>query len=385
MGPGGGLLIVAHLNPKKRGSLERQLSALAARAGAAGIPVRLIVARPPAPSVARELAAAGASFCTVDFAHPLAAAARVAAIAHRERPSLAHLHFLRPISPIAHAARAFARRLVLNDHLALAAEPSATRAAKRAVLRLAGAHADVRVAVSAHVAASLTDAEAVPPERIRVIANGIDLARFAQGERSATRESLGLAAREPVIACIARMAPEKGVDVAIRAMARLGAPATLLVAGDGPDRDACEHLARSLGLRVDGNGNGNGNVRFLGLRDDIEHLLAAADQVWVPSRAEAFGLAAAEAMAAGRPVIASRAGGLPEIITDNATGRIVPPAHPAPLAAAARSLLDDPSRSAALATRARARAAVLYPLDRQLDQLAHLYHQLVPAWSGLVA
>lgn len=370
----GGLLIVAHLDPKKRGSLEQELAATAAALAARGVPAHLACAREPAHAAAVELAGAGVRWTAIDFARPYAAAREVAALARRLRPSLVHLHFVRPRSPIARAAASTGARVVCNHHVALAPSPSVKRAARHALDAIAAARVDRHVAVSAHVAATVIGAEGVPLSQVEVIPNGVDLARFAPVDRERARRELRLPVDGAAIACVARMAHEKGVDVALRALARLGRDATLLIVGDGPQSGECARLALDLGVLR--------SVRFLGLRDDVERIYAACDQAWVPSRNEAFGLAAAEAMAAERPVIATRAGGLPEIVLDGETGLLVPVDDADALAAAARSLIDDPDRARALAEAGRARAARLYPIERQVARLVALYEKLVPAWAG---
>lgn len=371
---GRGLLIVAHLDPKKRGSLEQGMAATAAALAARGVPTHLACAREPAAAAAVELARAGVRWTAVDFARPRAAARAVAALARGLAPRLVHLHFVRPRSPVARAAASTGARVVMSEDLALAPGTPLRRAAKRALARLTAAKVDRRVAVSAHVAATVAAAEGAPLDTIEVIPNAVDVVRFAPGDRDAARLALRLPPETTAIACVARMAREKGVDVALRALAQLGRDATLLIVGDGPDAGACAQLALQLGVLR--------SVRFLGLRDDVERVLAACDQAWVPSRAEAFGLAAAEAMAAGLPVIASRAGGLPEVVADGTTGLLVPPDDPAALAAAARSLVDDRDRAREMGLRGRARAATLLALPRRVARLLALYAELCPEWGA---
>jgi glycosyltransferase involved in cell wall biosynthesis len=135
-----------------------------------------------------------------------------------------------------------------------------------------------------------------------------------------------------VVLSVARLEAGKGLDVLLRAAAHLP-EATFAIAGDGPERVVLEALARALGV--------DERVRFLGFRNDVEALLAGCDVFVLPSLDEGFPLSVLEAMAACRPVVASDVGGVPEAITHDETGLLVPPGNPDALAAALARLLDD--------------------------------------------
>jgi glycosyltransferase involved in cell wall biosynthesis len=380
-----GVLIAAHLRPKRRGALEEQFAAIGRTLAARAVPVTVALDGTPTPSVAKLLGDAGVEVAAVDYAAPWTAAVAIARLIARRRPLIAHLHFVQPTAPLAIAASLAGAQVVVNYHLSLgepAARGRAVLRAKHAALSLARrlGHPAARVAVSRHVAAFVAAAEDVPLESIRVIENGIDLERFAKVadvDPASARARFGLPG--PLIGCVARLTFEKGVDVAISALARLRAeararlqpPPSLLVAGDdGPEAPRCRALVEMLGL--------GDAVRFLGVQDRVEDVLAACDQVWVPSLVrEAFGLAAAEAMAAGRPVIASHVGGLPEVVLDGATGRLVPPGDPAALALAAGELLfGDPAATRRLVAGGQARARARFGLDRYVREVVALYSQL---------
>src|SRR5207248_772983 len=121
-----------------------------------------------------------------------------------------------------------------------------------------------------------------------------------------------------------------------------------LFVGDGPERARAEALARELGV--------HGDVRFLGEQLDVARLLAQADLFLLPSDSESFGLAALEAMSCGVPVVASRIGGLPEVVKDGETGLLVPPGDGGAFTIAATALLADPARREKMAKAARADA-----------------------------
>jgi glycosyltransferase involved in cell wall biosynthesis len=124
------------------------------------------------------------------------------------------------------------------------------------------------------------------------------------------------------------------VDVLLEACARLARPVVLLVAGDGPERLALERRAQELGFAQ--------GACFLGARTDKAELLAASDVLALASRAEGLGVAALEAMACARPVVASAVGGLAEAVVAERTGLLVPPGDAGALAAALRRLHDEP-------------------------------------------
>jgi glycogen(starch) synthase len=171
-----------------------------------------------------------------------------------------------------------------------------------------------------------------------------------------------------------RIVRDKGFDVLVEAFARVFASrpdARLVVAGDGGERAALAARARELGVES--------AVELPGWLEtkDIPALLACAAVVVVPSRwREAFGLAALQAGFAGRPVVATDVGGLPEIVEDGATGVLVPPDDAEAVAAAVLTLLDSPERAAALGRRARERALERFSWSAHLDAYDALYRRV---------
>jgi N-acetyl-alpha-D-glucosaminyl L-malate synthase BshA len=152
---------------------------------------------------------------------------------------------------------------------------------------------------------------------------------------------------------------------------RRAMPATLLMVGDGPDRADAEQEAEELAVAND--------VRFLGRLDSVARLLQATDLFLLPSQTESFGLAALEAMACGAPVVASRAGGLPEVIQDEVTGILEPPGSVEAMGRRAIELLRDPARYAAMREAAIARARE-FSADRIVPQYEALYQEVL-AWT----
>jgi len=208
----------------------------------------------------------------------------------------------------------------------------------------------------------------VAAAQIAVLRNGIAVERQDGPNRAVAREALGLPEAAPIILVPARLhAQKRHVDplaAATRMAPRL--PGLLILcAGDGALRRPLEALTASAGLED--------TVRFLGHRDDMPRLLAAADLVVLPSRIEGLPLALLEAQAAGRAVVATAVGGVPEIIEDGQTGRLVPPGQPAALAEAVLALFEDAPTREAMATRARAQVRSAHRIEDCTRQLETYY------------
>lgn len=203
--------------------------------------------------------------------------------------------------------------------------------------RLALARQDAIWPISRYTADRVLAAHRVREGRVTVVPNGLDPTFRPPAPEAMTP----LSRRTPrlLTACsLARGFEYKGVDVTIKALARLPGSMrpTLDVVGDGEDRDRLEGLSRSLGL--------DGRVRFMGRLGDEElrELYASATAFVLPSTHEGFGLVFVEAMAFSLPVITVSAGAAPEVVEDGVTGLVVPPRDPAALAGAIGALVRDP-------------------------------------------
>ena len=190
------------------------------------------------------------------------------------------------------------------------------------------------------------------------------------GQIAEARASLGAGDR-PVVLAAGRLVPQKGYPVLLAAASRWqdrGLVPLLVIAGAGPLAGPLASTAHDSGVAV----------RFLGQRDDIPALLGAADVVVVPSVWEGQPLIVQEALRAGRPLVASRTGGIPELTGEDAAV-LVPQGDPAALAAAVESVLDDPGLAAALGVAATQRAAGLPGTGDAVDSVARLYRRLLRA------
>lgn len=183
--------------------------------------------------------------------------------------------------------------------------------------------------------------------------------------RNRVREELK-ADHDFVLACIAYLIPEKGVDVALRALAEAPPQVVLWLIGDGPERGRLEELTRSLGLEK--------RVKFLGMQRNVEPYLQAADGLVCPSLwAEAAGLVNLEAQASGLPVLASAIGGIPELVADGRTGLLFPPGDHHQLAIHLRRLIEHPEEQRQMSQAARTWAVEQFSPESRLGDYLDLY------------
>jgi glycosyltransferase involved in cell wall biosynthesis len=204
--------------------------------------------------------------------------------------------------------------------------------------REAAAEADLVVAVSEDLAARARRELAIP-ERVpvRAIHMGVDLAAFHPPEEDA-RPALGWGADERVALFVGNLTHAKGVDVLVEAFARAageGACDRLVLVGDGPERSAIASATERLGIAE--------HVDFAGVlpREDVAVRMGAADVLVLPSRREGLGLVVLESIACGTPAVASRVGGIPEVLPTPACGTLVEPDDPASLAAGMLEVLSE--------------------------------------------
>jgi glycosyltransferase involved in cell wall biosynthesis len=268
------------------------------------------------------------------------------------------------------AAGAGSAAIVNSHHGTDAWLPASRRFLERATFFLA----DRLVVCSEAVRRCAVEKVGLPPERIVTVPNGVEVERFMKdGRRDPVRSDLGLTPGQVVVGCVGRLdEPVKGLSVLIEAMVevRRSIPgAVCLMIGAGPGRPRLEAMARCQ--------EPSGGFRFLGERADVPDLLQALDLYVQPSRLEGFGLAALEAMAAGKAVVASRAGGLPEVVEEGVTGDLVPPGDAGALAAAITRLLQDADRRERYGRAGRERAREKFPLRGMVRGWTNLYRELL--------
>jgi glycosyltransferase involved in cell wall biosynthesis len=226
------------------------------------------------------------------------------------------------------------------------------RVMRRAINYLISSRIDGLAGVSNYVRDRQSQWLGLTGSKVRTIYNGIDFTRF----RSRTNPSR--AKGGAVLLSIVNLVPWKGLQILLRALSKVRDPTVrLMIAGDGPEEKVLRELSRSLGLES--------RISFLGLRDDVPELLNQADILVHPATyGEPFGLAIAEAMAAECPVIASRVGGIPELIQHGQTGLLVTPGDDLALAGAIDALNENPEYRLQLATAARTVLIEQFGVDR---------------------
>lgn len=228
-------------------------------------------------------------------------------------------------------------------------------------------------AVSEAVAARSV-ALGVPRDRVTVIPNGVNVARFADDTRlgSCALDELWPGAHgEPVVGSVGCLAPRKDYATLLEALALVrdrGRSYRAVLVGDGPERGRLEARASALGL--------GDRVRFLGERTDVERLLPAFDVFVLSSREEGIPNALLEAMAAGRASVATAVGGTPEVLTHGETGWLVPPGSPEALARALDEAFADPGERARRGAAARRAARENLSLDAMTRRHEALYRRL---------
>lgn len=290
----------------------------------------------------------------------------------RHRIDLLHLDG-RPGFPFGRLAARLSRRPTLAHLHAMLPMPLP----REILSRLPWFSASRAIAVSAAVRTWALDWLPIAPDRVEVLYNGHDFERFAfppADARERVRGELGLGLDLPVIGLIGRLDfGQKGQDVMVRALPKVHErhpDARLLVVGDGPDLRRCKALAASSDL--------TGAVVFAGYRHDIEAVLAAVDVVVVPSTCEeGLALVALEALAAGRPVIASQSGGLIEVVLHGDTGLVVPKGNSIALGEAVSRLLDDSALARRLGANGR-KLARRFSLESHVERLTAIYEAMVP-------
>ncbi len=223
------------------------------------------------------------------------------------------------------------------------------------------------------VLAELANEPGVPRERLVLIRNGVDIAPSSAGDRGAARSRLGLAAGVFVVAVVANLIPYKGhadlIDALAHVKDRLPAGWRMLCAGrDDGIRATLEARAAARGIA--------GHILWLGERDDVPALLAAADIGVLCSHEEGFSNVILEGMAAGLPMVVSDVGGNREAVIDGITGLVVPPHAPEALGAAIAALAADPTRRTAMGAAGRARVYECFSLDRCVADYDRLYQSL---------
>lgn len=302
---------------------------------------------------------------------------RLLRLLRERRVDLVHAHLAYATIWALLAGRLLRRPVVATLHVRPPRAPAWSREGirRRLLVALANRWAARVVAVSEAVRRAWVEEAGLAPARAVVVHNGVDLDVAAdRGGAEAARRDLGVPAGAPLVLTVSVLRPGKGIEVLLDALPAVLARqpgARFAVVGDGPARSELERRGAAAGARV------AAALSWTGFRHDVPALLAAADLLVLPSLDDAFPTVLLEAMAAGLPVVATRAGGIPEIVEEGVTGILVPPGDPAPLADAVATLLADPDRRRRLGAAGRRRAEERFSTAAWLGRLERLYGEVV--------
>jgi N-acetyl-alpha-D-glucosaminyl L-malate synthase BshA len=301
--------------------------------------------------------------------YALALAVKQHEVALRENLDLMHVHYAIPHATTAWLAKQMMREVrdlkVLTtlhgtDITLVGQDPSYFTLTKFSIEQ-----SDAVTAVSSYLRDETYRAFGCAGCTIEVIPNFISVADYHPASDAATCRRALAPPNHAVLVHVSNFRPVKRVTDVVKIFegVRRSLPATLVFVGDGPERDAAQQEVDRSGLRKD--------VRFLGKVDNVGDVLRGADLFLLPSQSESFGLAALEAMGCGVPVVASRAGGIPEVVADGVTGFLADVGDVPAMTARAVSILTDPALHARLRDAASRRA-----LDFAADTIVPRYEQL---------
>ncbi len=314
------------------------------------------------------------------FDHPpyaLALANKMAEVAKLQNLDVLHCHYAIP-----HSVSAFLAKSMLKPHklpvvTTLHGTDITLVGADRSYLSITKfsiEQSDGVTAVSRYLKDATCETFGICDE-IEVIYNFVNCDIYKAASRPALRERFA-SNREKILIHLSNFRAVKKTDAVIEIFLQVQkkVPAVLVMVGDGPERSGAEWLAHHHGIE--------NKVRFLGKRDNINELIAAADVLLLPSQTESFGLVALEAMACEVPVVVSKVGGLPEVVTDGKEGFLVEPNDTEKMAARALEILTDERRRRAMGVQGRATAKSRFCADAIVSQYERFYERVLAKVNG---
>ena len=312
------------------------------------------------------------------FPYTLALASKLAEVARSHRLRILHVHYAIPFAAAAILAKQIAPELDLKVVTTLHGTDITLVGSNdsfRPVTAFCIERSDAVTAVS-HALRAETGRVFGTTRPIEVIPNFVDPGHYRSAQPAAWPGDRSGAECVPTIVHISNYRPVKRAADVVRVFARVAGemPARLVLVGDGPDLGPATDLARELGV-VD-------RIRLIGVVDDVAPYLRAADLLLLPSQTEAFGLVALEALAAGVPVIASRVGGLPEVVEHGVSGYLLPVGDVEGMARQAVRLLRERPLAERLGRAGAGRVAEQFPPDRIVPRFEELYHRVLGLPAG---
>jgi glycosyltransferase involved in cell wall biosynthesis len=291
------------------------------------------------------------------------AAARLKRFIRREGIRIVHAH-------TAHAASI--ALLCAGDAQTVITRRVDFRVGRNWVSQLKYRHAAAIIAISDAVADALA-ASGIDERAIEVIPSGIDLTRSVQRADNRTLKSVGIPEQAPLVVMVAALVRHKDPVTFIRAMKNVidgGSTAHAVIVGDGPMREELENSIKDLGL--------HDRIHLTGFRPDADAILAAADVVALSSIEEGLGTVLIDALWMGKPIAATRAGGIPELVQDGACGLLAPIGDSNALGASIDRLLSDAALRRRFSTAGRARAAT-FSVERTAARTSLVYERVLAA------
>ncbi|HYY44118.1 MAG TPA: glycosyltransferase family 4 protein, partial [Actinomycetota bacterium] len=361
------------------GGMQNHTAELTRVLDGAGVKQRVITTRPPG-GPRRQRVGTEASVLRLGFPvtlwrqlYALPAGPHVAAAARNA--DLVHVHIGEDLAivPLAIMASRLGRiPMVLTIHCSMRHTLQARGQLRARVLKSAGSALELIAARRAGAVIVITERlkellkeDGIPAERIHVIPSGVKRSLFRGPFKDPAPEL-----PRPRVLFVGRLAPQKGLFDLMAAVPRIDERTHILLVGDGPDRRALEKdiRRRGLGERV----HITGFVRH----DCVPSYLAHADVLVLPSRYEELGCILVEAMQLGLPMVATRTGGIPEVIEDGRNGFLVPPQDPLKLAESVNSILSNPALARRLGEQAGA-SACLYDWDQLGHRVLDIYRSVL--------
>jgi starch synthase len=222
----------------------------------------------------------------------------------------------------------------------------------------------------------------VPPDRVRVIRNGIDTREYAPDPQIDVLEHYGVDPSRPSVVFVGRVTRQKGLPVLLRAASRIDPTAQVVICAGRADTLELEAEVESLASQLREYRSGVVWLSGMLAKREVIQLLSHATVFVCPSLYEPLGIVNLEAMACGAAVIASRVGGIPEVVADGLTGLLIPPDDAGVLAEAINTLVRDPAQAAAMGQRGRDRAIAEFGWAAVAQQTAALYAELTKAGAA---
>jgi glycosyltransferase involved in cell wall biosynthesis len=308
---------------------------------------------------------------------------RLARLIREERPTILHTHTAKAgaVGRIAALLAGDARPPIVvhtfHGHVLRGYFNPVTTLGFRTLERWLARVTTALIAVSPEVRDDLVKLHVAPASKFAIVRLGIELDERTDvdsGARAETRRQLGIGEDAFIVGWVGRMTAVKRTDDVIRALRGLverGVDAYLCLVGDGPDRDHLERYAHELGVVK--------RCLFVGYQDDVARFYSAIDALVLPSVNEGTPVSVMEALAAQRPVVATRVGGTPDVIRDGVDGYLVEVGDANALSERLAGLANDPERRARMGAKGREQVLGRYAVERLVDDIDRLYRSLLDA------